>query len=60
MDKSRLTTQRDWDDIWDDIDLPLVYQKGPRPSCIKAILEVFDKWLTSVSGLSVLEIGGFV
>jgi SAM-dependent methyltransferase len=60
MNLEGLTAQRDWDQVWADITLPLVYDKRPAWTCISTTLKVFDKWLPRTPGISVLEIGGAV
>jgi SAM-dependent methyltransferase len=59
MGQQRLTDRDDWDDVWDNVSLPLIYRKGTT-QYIQAVLETLDKWLPKSPGLSVLEIGGAV
>jgi SAM-dependent methyltransferase len=54
---SALTTPDHWDDYWDNVALPVAVAPGTATSTT-AILTVIDRFASSPSPLSVLEIGG--
>jgi SAM-dependent methyltransferase len=54
---SALTTPDHWDDYWDKVLLPVAVAPGAATSTT-AILNVIDRFASSPSPLSVLEIGG--
>lgn len=54
---SALTTPEHWDEYWDQIQLPVAVAPG-EASGTTAILQVIDRFASSPSPLSVLEVGG--
>ena len=54
---SALTTPEHWDEYWDHVPLPVAVTPG-ETSSTTAILQVIDRFASSPSRLSVLEVGG--
>jgi SAM-dependent methyltransferase len=54
---SALTTPEHWDEYWDHVQLPVAVAPGDASSTT-AILQVIDRFASSPSRLSVLEVGG--
>ncbi len=57
MTPAELTTPEHWDRYWDQVKLPVAVAPGEASSST-AILEVIDRFASSSSPLSVLEVGG--